>query len=79
MPTGSPPMCRAHLNSLYTNLRDLQASIESLGMAHEGRPFGGMRFEKQAPEGDEPADVLDIRSSLEPFTRLGQSSTRSWH
>jgi hypothetical protein len=71
-PTGCPPMCRADstdLNSLFTNTEDLHAYIESLGMANEGPPLIGMTFGKQAPEGGEPAEVLDIRYSMETFTQ----------
>ena len=71
-PTGCPPMCRADptdLNSLFTNTEDLQAHIESLGIANEGLPFMGMTFGKQAPEGGELAEVLDIRYSMETFTQ----------
>jgi hypothetical protein len=71
-PTGCPPMCRTDptdLNSLYTNTEDLQAYIESLGIANEGDQFRGLTFGKQAPEGGEPAEVLDIRYSLETFAQ----------
>ena len=71
-PTGCPPMCRADptdLYSLYTNTEDLEDYIENLGIADQGEPLTGMTFEKQAPEGGEPADVLDIRYSLETFTQ----------
>jgi hypothetical protein len=71
-PTGCPPMCRTDptdLNSLFTNTKDLQTYIESLGIANEGGPLGGMTFGKQAPEGGEPAGVLEIRYSLETFTQ----------
>ena len=71
-PTGCPPMCRvdpADLNSLYTSTEDLQAYIESLGIADEGYPLMGMTFETHVPEGGEPADVLDIRYSVETFTQ----------
>ncbi len=71
-PTGCPPMCRADptdLYSLYTNTEELQTYIESLDTVNEWALIGGLTFETQVPEGGEPAEVIDIRYSLEAFTQ----------
>jgi hypothetical protein len=71
-PVGCPPMCRddpVDLNSLVANTKDLQAYFAALGLFDESAPLKGMTFDRQTPEGGEPANILEVRYSAQSFTQ----------